>query len=273
MSSVVSVLRYPLKSAQGQRLDAVDVDRAGLRADRTWACLDAGDGTVVSAKHPRRWGRMLQVGTSLVEDGDEDTLTVHLGGAALAAGTPEADAALSAHLGHEVRLTRIVPEGARLHRLLPGEAGMAPEWMSAAPDEEVITTIAGATPGGRFVDYGPVHLLTTGALSGLRQRLGRTDVPVTRFRPNLVLEAAHDPEPGQELRLGDVVLRVLVPTPRCAVPGIDHGDESTDRALLSTLARHYRAPVMKLGRAACFGSYAEVLRPGRVRVGQPVRFA
>jgi hypothetical protein len=145
MSSVVSVLRYPLKSAQGQRLDAVDVDRAGLRADRTWACLDAGDGTVVSAKHPRRWGRMLQVGTSLVEDGDEDTLTVHLGGAALAAGTPEADAALSAHLGHEVRLTRIVPEGARLHRLLPGEAGMAPEWMSAVPDEEVITPIAGET--------------------------------------------------------------------------------------------------------------------------------
>lgn len=60
-----------------------------------------------------------------------------------------------------------------------------------------------------------------------------------RFRPNLVLEAPADPPPGAELRLGDVVLRVLVPTPRCVVPGLERG-APTDRDLLAVLARDYR---------------------------------
>jgi uncharacterized protein YcbX len=116
-----------------------------------------------------------------------------------------------------------------------------------------------------------VHLVTTGALVGLAERLGRAGTPVARFRPNLVIDAARDPEPGQELRLGDVVLRVLLPAPRCAVPGLDPVTGPTDRELLGTLARDYRVPVGGLGRAACFGAYAEVLQPGLVRVGQRAR--
>jgi uncharacterized protein len=269
MGAVVSVLRYPLKSAQGESLDSVAVDPDGLRGDRGWACVDVHDGTLVSAKHPRRWGRILGVKARLI--GDE--VTLDLGGAALVVGTGQADVALSAHLGREVRLTRVVPENARLHRQLPGEAGLVPEWMTGSTaGQELVTPIAGARPGGRFVDYGPVHLVTTGALAGLARRLGRAAVAAARFRPNLVVDVGCDPEPGQELRLGDVVLRVLVPTPRCAVPGLapDNGT-ATDRPLLSTLARHYRIPVAGLGRAACFGVYAEVVQPGEVRVGQDVR--
>ncbi|GAB7051721.1 hypothetical protein [Catenuloplanes indicus] len=41
---------------------------------------------------------------------------------------------------------------------------------------------------------------------------------------------------------------------RTAQPGHD-----ADRALLATLARHYRRDLPGLGRGACFGSYAEVL--------------
>jgi uncharacterized protein YcbX len=62
VGQVVSVLRYPLKSAQGESLDEAGVEPGGLAGDRSWACLDAHDGTVVSAKHPRRWGRLLGVG-------------------------------------------------------------------------------------------------------------------------------------------------------------------------------------------------------------------
>ncbi|WP_413776344.1 MOSC domain-containing protein [Micromonospora sp. DR5-3] len=91
-----------------------------------------------------------------------------------------------------------------------------------------------------------------------------------RFRPNLVIDAAHDPEPGQELRLGDVGLRVIVPTPRCVVPGLGQGQLPADRSLLSALAKHHRVLVPGFGRAACFGTYAEVLQPGRIRLGQRV---
>jgi len=54
------VLRYPLKSAQGERLRSVDVDRDGLRWDRAWACIDLADDTMGSAKHPGRWGGCLR---------------------------------------------------------------------------------------------------------------------------------------------------------------------------------------------------------------------
>ena len=59
VSSVVAVLRYPLKSSQGERLQSVAVDPNGALKDRAWACVDLSDGTVSSAKHPRR--RLLEV--------------------------------------------------------------------------------------------------------------------------------------------------------------------------------------------------------------------
>ncbi|MEU1396070.1 MOSC domain-containing protein [Micromonospora zamorensis] len=185
MSSVVMLRRYPLKSAQGEALTAVEVEPTGLRGDRTWACIDRLDGTVGSAKHPRRWGRLCGVAAT--------------------------------------------------------------------------------------TDFGAVHIVTTGALDLLGQRIGGASVAAARFRPNLVIDAPGDPEPGQELHLGDVVLRVTLPTPRCVIPGLPQADLPADRSVLSALARHYRVPVAGLGHAACFGTYADVVQPGRLRLGQRVR--
>jgi len=267
---VVSLLRYPLKSARGEQLRAVRVDVEGVRGDRGWACLDEADGTVGSAKHPDRWGRLLEV-TAQVDE-HSSGVVVQVQGRRAVAGSEQADALLSEHLGRPVRLTRSVPEQARLHRRLPEEQGLVPDWMTGAvPGQEMITEVSGARQGGRFVDFGSVHLLTTGALTELAGQLGRARVDALRFRPNVVLEAADDPVPGQELRVGDVVLRVVLPTPRCIVPGLQDQGAAVDRQLLTALARHHRTVVGELGRAACFGVYAEVLRPGRITLGQVVR--
>lgn len=139
MSKIVALRRYPLKCALGESLDAAEVEQDGLRGDRIWACLDDQDGTVGSAKHPRRWGRLLEVGTSL----RRDALTVHVGGVALSAGSAAADAALTTHLGRPVRLSRTAPDDPRLHRLLPDEAGPRPAPRPGAG--------RGAAPGRRGV--------------------------------------------------------------------------------------------------------------------------
>lgn len=273
VSSVVGLLRYPLKSARGEHLPSVAVDRDGLRGDRAWACVDLADGTVGSAKHPGRWGRLLEVGAQLDASAGSAELTLTVRGYRCTAGSARADAALSEHLGRPVRLTTDVPEQARLHRRLPEDEGLVPEWVAGATaGQELVTEVSGARPGGRFVDFGAVHLVTTGALAALSGQLGRADVDATRFRPNLVLDAPRDPEPGEELQIGDVVLRVVLPTPRCVVPGLVPGaDAPVDRQLLGGLARHHRRAVADLGRAACFGVYAEVLQAGQVAVGQRVR--
>ncbi len=264
---LVALRRYPLKSASGESLEAAEVERNGLWGDRSWACVDDEDGTVGSAKHPRRWGRLLDVGTSL----RRDELTVHVGGAALRAGTAAADAALTAHLGRPVRLSRTAPDDPRLHRVLPDDPGMVPEWMAGAgPGDETVSPVGGVERLGSFADFGAVHIVTTGELDRLGALLGGSGVAPARFRPNLVLDLPRDPAPGAEIRIGDVVLRVELPTPRCVVPGLRHGDSPADRLVLSALARHYRIDVPGLGRAACFGVYADVVRPGRLRVGRPV---
>lgn len=273
----VELWRYPLKSARGEALDAVVVEPNGLAGDRRWACVDAGDATIGSAKHPRRWGRLLSVATTLADDG---TLTLSAGGGSAVAGSARADQMLSDLLGRPVRLTTQVPAEPKLHRTLPDDAGMVPDWLDGVrPGQDTVSGIAG---GGRFVDFGAVHIVTTGELAKLGAYLhgglavgglafgvpehGGPDrggsVAAWRFRPNLVLDADRDPEPGQELRFGDVVLRIILPTPRCIVPSLDRHGGSPDRALTSALARHFRVPVAELGRAACFGAYAEVLQPG-----------
>ena len=273
MSSVVAVLRYPLKSAQGERLQSVAVDAEGPRGDRAWACVDLADGTVGSAKHPQRWGRLLEVTAQVDDRGSGSDVLLQVQGRQAKAGSSAADMMVSEHVGRAVRLTPVVPEQARLHRQLPEDQGLVPAWVSDAEAGQVmVTDVTGALPGGRFVDFGPVHLVTTGALAGLARQPGRAHVDPLPFRPNLVLDAPHDPEPGRELRIGEVVLRVVLQTPRCVVPGLSADHTSTpDRQLLGALARHHRTAVGDLGVAACFGVYAEVLKPGRLQVGQRVQ--
>ncbi|MEV6302085.1 MOSC N-terminal beta barrel domain-containing protein [Actinoplanes sp. NPDC051861] len=259
MYRVVGLFRYPLKGGRGESLGEVDVEAGGFRGDRVWACIDAQDGTVGSPKHPGRWGRLLEVSAETV--GGEVRLGV-AGGRVVVAGTPEADEVLGGFLGRGVRLSRVVPDGARLHRLLPEEPGMVPEWMGGlAPGQEAVTDF---TSRERFVDFGAVHVVTTGALERLARGLGRRAVPVARFRPNVVLEAERDPEPGAEVKLDSVVFRVLVPTPRCVVPGLGDSGDGVDRWLLGVLARDHRVTIAGMGAAACFGFYAEVLVPGRL---------
>jgi hypothetical protein len=61
--------------------------------------------------------------------------------------------------------------------------------------------------------------------------------------------------------------RTGLPTPRCVIPSLPQAGLPDDRALLKTLASEHRRPVAGLGRAACFGVYAEVVRPGFVTAG------
>ncbi len=142
MISVVALWRYPLKSAQGESLQPVDVDRQGARSDRAWACIDLENGTVGSAKHPRKWGRLLEVAAQV--EGRNGTVAVAVAvavaGRRAVAGTAEADAALSQHLGRPVRLTQVVPEQAMLPRQLPDDEGLVPEWMSDATAGQEVTT-------------------------------------------------------------------------------------------------------------------------------------
>lgn len=254
--AVAEVWRYPVKSAGAEYLSNASVTTSGLRGDRAWGVLRA-DGTVASAKKPEPSGRLLVVAVREEPDGLWLTLP---DGSHVLAGTAACDVSLSTYLDEMVTLTRQVPPNLRLHRAWPEPPGMVPDWQEGLPGHDALTPVVGAATGS-FRDFGAVHIVTTGALGRLEERQG-CHVDPLRFRPNLVLDLPEDPPPGATLRVGEVLLTVLTPTPRCVVPALEQPGLAALPTLLTTLAHLYRQPVLGLGRAACFGFYADVQAEG-----------
>jgi uncharacterized protein YcbX len=68
---VIAMRRYPVKSFQGESIEAADIDAQGVGGDRRWALVDQGSGKAVSAK---REARLLQAAARTTPDGVVVTL-------------------------------------------------------------------------------------------------------------------------------------------------------------------------------------------------------
>lgn len=272
---VAELWRYPVKSTLGEELDAVDVSAAGFSGDRRFGIVDAATGLVASAKRPQRWARLLQLHSELVSPG---VVQVRLpDGRTVASADPGSDAALSAFLGRDVELRAKADEGAAIERSDPDEV------LAGGQDADVsfaMLELAAGSPPGTFFDFSPLQLVTTAALRrvGTLHPAGRVDA--ARYRPNLIIDTVADLEgfvendwAGHRLRIGpEVVIDVLVPSPRCAIPTLRHGDLPSDPDALRTVREHNFVPIPLegFGSAPCLGAHAGVVTGGRVAVGDDV---
>lgn len=139
---------------------------------------------------------------------------------------------VSAHIGREVRLARM-------------EAGER----------------AGGIP--------PVSLISLASVADLAARGGVDALDPRRFRMLIELDGCEpyeeDTWSGSQLRIGEAELRVTGPTYRCILTTLHPDTGERDFPALDVLATYRRSPNgLELGR------YAEVLRPGRLRIGDPV---
>jgi hypothetical protein len=198
-------------------------------------------------------------------------------GTSMAATDPGIDAALSEFLGHNVTLTDDPPSDATLDRADPEQ--VLRDGMTAHVRVEALH-LGDASPGGTFFDFAPLHLLSTSTLTRIAELSPRGTVELDRYRPNLVIRTAapgftENDWAGRELRVGsDLAVRVMARTPRCAIPTLEHGGLPRDVDALRVPAAHNRiSPLDGLGPQPCAGVYAQVLRPGRIRVGDVVRLA
>lgn len=264
-----SLHRYPVKSMLGESLEASELGGRGLTGDRGFALIDRETGLVASAKQPRKWGTLLQCQAARQADG---AVTITLPGAStVRSGDPALNDVLSSVAGRSVELSASPPPTPELERLWPDVADLAPpeviEWSRQ-------TAMAAGAPG-TFFDYAPVHIVTTASLRALKSSRPSADIAAQRFRPNLVIEAAGDAFvendwEGRQLHIGDsIVLDVITVTPRCAVPGLAHGDQPADSGVLRSIVAANRRTVGN-GRFACLGVYASVVRSGEIRAGDEV---
>jgi uncharacterized protein YcbX len=123
-----------------------------------------------------------------------------------------------------------------------------------------------------FADGYPLLLTNTASLAAVNDWLceaGDEPVPMTRFRPNVVIDGARpwaeDDWTGRRVRLGDVVLRAAKPCDRCLVTTIDQETGVVGKQPLRVLGQYRRRPGGLL-----FGMNLIPDRSGVLRVGDAV---
>jgi hypothetical protein len=158
LGTVTALRRYPVKSMLGEDVDASDVSRSGLARDRRLAVVSRRTGKVASAKYPRLWRDLLTLSAEAL---DEDVKITLPDGKAVSSSDADIDEVLAAVLHEPVTLTATPPPDASLDRAVP-EAVLR-NGVKAQVPAEIIEIGAGAPPG-TFVDFAPLHLLTTSAL-------------------------------------------------------------------------------------------------------------
>ncbi|MGE3774323.1 MAG: MOSC domain-containing protein [Gammaproteobacteria bacterium] len=256
---VASIGRVYVKATRFQDPDSVVVDADGIRHDRAFALVEADDKFVNSDQH------RVFLPLSFDYDATADRLTLDLPDGRRLEG-PAAPTGRRFAIDHFGLRTIDVAEVDGPWRAALSEFAGRPIGLVRCLSE------------GRALDVFPITLLTTGSLARLARELGDS-VDAPRFRAGFVIEHpdahAEDDWDGRSLKIGDAVLRVRTSVPRCAIPGFNPATGERDKDVMKSLMR-YRDKVglpdgMMPGYATPgFASYAEVLRPGRVRVGDGV---
>lgn len=272
--------RYPIKSCRGHAVQEAVVEPWGLAGDRRWMLVDDA-GLVVTA---REYPQLVLLTPEFTADG-------------LRVQAPEADPLL-VRIPHGGALIQV-----RVFRSVVAAAPAAEEahaWFSTAVGKPVRLVYLHDPTQRRcnpaysreqdrvsFADGYPLLLATEESLAALNDliaqgpRAPEGPVPMTRFRPNLVVAGAPAwAEDGwRVLRIGAVSFRVARACDRCVLTTIDPDTASKGKEPLTTLARCRRWDGKtwfavnlipdSLGASLHLGDEVDIL--AQVRTGEPLR--
>ncbi len=232
---------YPMKATRAVDLTESLVEPWGLAGDRRWLLVDE-DGRFVSQREEPSLARVTvsygpaagaisvsapgRPGAQVaVPAADAELLKVTLWRSVFlaAAAGPAADAWFTAYLGRPVRLVYLDD---------PTRRAVDPEF---GQDGDVVS----------FADGYPLLLTSTGSLEELGRWLaddGEQPVPMTRFRPNVVVTGARPwaEDRWRRIRIGAVCFRVAKPCGRCVVTTTDQVTGERGSQPLKMLGRRRR---------------------------------
>ncbi len=292
--TVRQLWRFPVKSMGGTPVDAVHIDRRGVHADRLWAVRDLDNDITASG---RRIPALLKCTARYVEEPGHDAGPGNVpavvidfpDGSQGRSSDNDIDDRLSEVAGRPVRLTALPQESdTSVHRLRLRQslAAYAPSEVrqdfgladtDKLPDtsifsvKEVATLARFSTPPGTFVDLSPVHLLSTTSMTSLSaDGEGSTHAVSGRTCSSTSTSTASKPPPSSRRPAGPVPAWTSAtrrcgsaePTIRCVVPTRPQPGIDLDRSITRLLAER---------TDRFLGVYADVARPGTVRVGDVVQ--
>ncbi|RFC64147.1 MOSC domain-containing protein [Fulvimarina endophytica] len=262
-----SIHVHPVKGGRSVSLEAAELSREGLLGDRRWMLVDADGKFVTQRQMPalaRLEAEMTEDGLILVfgetgerfvpfPDGSERlTARIWRDAVDVALADPETQGAIARWFGRDLRLVY----QDRVERLAD------PDF---APDESPVS----------LADGYPILIATTASLRDLNSRLvydGLDPVPMSRFRPNLVIDEAEAwREDGwSAIRIGGVVLDLVKPCARCTVTTVDQMDGAFAGEEPLRILRETRMSADRRVPGVLFGWNAVPRGEGRLDVGDRV---
>jgi uncharacterized protein len=240
----------PVKGMRVAAADALELGPMGAAGDRAFLVVAAEDHSLLLST---RTPRLLQIAPEF--DAGSRTLALRFPGGAevTAVVEPGPPATTANYAGRPIQ-----------GRLVEGP-------LAEAVSEHLGRAVAllERDAADRGADDAPVTLMSAASLAALAPELDGTVPDPRRFRMTIAIDGVAAWEEhgwgGREIAVGEALLRGVEPVPRCAVTTRDPDDGRRDAPVLKALAA-LRGP-----RDVTFGLWCEVLRPGRVRVGDAVR--
>ncbi len=218
----------------GEQLASCTVGMLGIPADRGWAVRDETTGQITTgSKIPLLMQCEARFRESPGNGSIPQVVMRFPNGVELASDANDVNARLSELLGKSVLLSSL----------------------QAAGD-----------PQATHFDAFPIHVLTTSSLETMKRLNPSALWDVRRFRPNFFVETDAGIEGLVEfnwasVRLGSVELKCEIPTERCAMATNAQKELPKDPSILRSLVEKADQNL---------GIYANVLKPGEVRIGDVV---
>jgi hypothetical protein len=225
---------------RGEPVTAADIGAGGVVGDRRYGVVDPEAGMVVSSAQGRRkWRDIVTLGaryldTSAKEDTAAPVEILLPDGARLRSDDRDIDLQLTAALGAPVHLADKAREGKRSE-----------------------------------YSHEALHLLTTASLRQFSEHHPDGRFVPARFRPNLLIDTGREigflEQAWIERRFAigdDLEIAITEHCKRCVMTTLPQGDLPMDPVILHTTSAHNNT------RA---GVYASVVRPGAIKVGDPMR--
>ncbi|MEU4743657.1 MOSC N-terminal beta barrel domain-containing protein [Actinosynnema sp. NPDC023658] len=264
MATISELYHYPVKGCAGVRVPAGAVGPAGLEHDRCFLVTDLA-GTYRSQ---RRDPLLATIRPEVREDAGCLSLSAPGAGAIRVPVDQTAPRRSVTLFGNPYTG---IDQGDDVAAWLTAVLGAPSRLVLAPPEHRRVTD--GLTPGtSGYADSCAVHVLSEASLRELNERItagGGRPVPLSRFRPNVVVDGwdAHEEDHVLRLTAGGVELGYAKPATRCAVTVVDQLDGTrVGPEPLRTLATYRRATA----GGVVFGAKHAVVRPGRIAVGDVV---
>jgi uncharacterized protein YcbX len=243
MPRIASLVTYPIKSCGGIALSRARVGGAGIEHDRLWMVVDDHGNFLSQREAPRmaliRTGIRLNelrirapgmLGIDLPIDVEED----------------EPDVVRKVSVWNDV--VDAVDEGDYVAAWFTGFLDRTARLVKFHPHARRLVSrrrTGGVEIAHRFADSAPLLVTSEASLDDLNLRLagaGAKEVPMDRFRPNIVLSGvdAYAEDRIDSLTIGGLMLKALKPCVRCEIPCTDQATGEVRDEPMATLST-YRA--------------------------------